>query len=326
MKKGEPITPTSVRYIKLGEGGKYESACFQAPGVLRLGYSHFPNFMEQGLAGEQLRKACEKFAEKLHAAKEQGYTDKGAATNHARQVADFYLCDEHTLWFTFAKGRLWWCFAQEEVRRPDGVPDGSGHERETKSGWSDENIKQGQLRMRELSGYLTKTAGYRGTICPIDSVAEGYLVRAINCKQSDAVNSAEKLRVGVVDLIAKLMRGLDPHSFELLVDLVFSRKGWRRVGRVGGTQKTVDIVLESPITGDKAFVQVKMSTNAREFQECKDEFLGWETDDKMYFVYYICKGKEPESGDGIDVVDAKKLAGWVFDAGLFDWLLKETAE
>jgi hypothetical protein len=42
----------------------------------------------------------------------------------------------------------------------------------------------------------------------------------------------------------------------MLVDLVFANSGWRRIGRVGKTQKTVDIELMLPTTGERAFVQV----------------------------------------------------------------------
>ncbi len=38
---------------------------------------------------------------------------------------------------------------------------------------------------------------------------------------------------------ATARRLLEPQDFELLVDLVFSTSGWRRVGVVGGTQKTL---------------------------------------------------------------------------------------
>lgn len=56
-------------------------------------------------------------------------------------------------------------------------------------------------------------------------------------------------------------------DFELLVDLIFSASGWRRVGVVGGSQETVDIELVLPSTGDRAFVQIKSATTQNELDD-----------------------------------------------------------
>lgn len=53
------------------------------------------------------------------------------------------------------------------------------------------------------------------------------------------------------------MRLLTLQDFELLVALVFANSGWRRAGQVGNTQKTVDIELMLPTTGERAFLQIK---------------------------------------------------------------------
>jgi hypothetical protein len=54
----------------------------------------------------------------------------------------------------------------------------------------------------------------------------------------------------------EMMRLLEPRDFETLVDLMFSTSGWRR-GIIGNTQKTLDLDLLLPSTGERAFVQVK---------------------------------------------------------------------
>ena len=71
----------------------------------------------------------------------------------------------------------------------------------------------------------------------------------------------------MVQRIVPLMRLLTWQDFELLVDLVFTNSGWRRVGPVGKTQKTVDIELMLPTTGERAFVQVKSSAGKRDLDE-----------------------------------------------------------
>jgi hypothetical protein len=64
-----------------------------------------------------------------------------------------------------------------------------------------------------------------------------------------------------------LMKLLGWRDFELLVDLVFTSSGWRRVGIVGKTQKTLDLDLILPSTGERAFVQVKSTTTLAELAE-----------------------------------------------------------
>ena len=51
------------------------------------------------------------------------------------------------------------------------------------------------------------------------------------------------------------------------VDLVFANSGWRRLGQVGKTQKTVDIELMLPTTGERAFVQVKSSASKQDLTQ-----------------------------------------------------------
>ena len=72
-----------------------------------------------------------------------------------------------------------------------------------------------------------------------------------------------QMRAAVVGMIKLLV----PHDFETLVDLIFSTSGWRRLGPVGKTQKTLDLDLVLPSTGDRAFVQVKSHTARKEFDE-----------------------------------------------------------
>lgn len=80
---------------------------------------------------------------------------------------------------------------------------------------------------------------------------------------ADAIEHLRNLERTVADLIRLLV----PHDFELLVDLIFTASGWRRIGVVGKTQKTIDIALELPSTGERAFVQVKSKTKQSELDQ-----------------------------------------------------------
>lgn len=67
----------------------------------------------------------------------------------------------------------------------------------------------------------------------------------------------------MVDAARALIAGLHDSGFELLADLIFANGGWRRVSFFWETMKDVDLVLGQPVTGERAFVQVKSRASGR---------------------------------------------------------------
>src|SRR5690606_13101108 len=114
-----------------------------------------------------------------------------------------------------------------------------------------------------ISGNLLKVQAFRGTVCEIRDFE--YLKRKINGKTLPQVEEAAQTQSVMVAKISALIKLLSWQDFELLVDLVFASSGWRRIGHLGKTQKTVDIELILPTTGERAFIQVKSSTDRNEF-------------------------------------------------------------
>jgi hypothetical protein len=119
-----------------------------------------------------------------------------------------------------------------------------------------------------------------------------------------------------------LIRLLEPRDFELLVDLVFSTSGWRRVGVVGGTQETLDMDLVLPSTGDHAFVQVKSDTSSAELAEHIEQI----DDDHqpMFYVWHSGDVKPPED-KRVKLVGPDDLPRLVMDAGLVSWLIDKVS-
>jgi hypothetical protein len=79
-------------------------------------------------------------------------------------------------------------------------------------------------------------------------------------------------KVELVDqFLIKYVRGCRIHwkDFELLVELIVTQGGYRRVTETGGTQKTTDIELVLPLTGERLFVQAKARLN----QSTADEII-----------------------------------------------------
>jgi hypothetical protein len=159
----QPISPKFVRFIKLGQKGLWESDCIEGTSPwIRLG---FPNpHHADCLAGNWAVLRAYWAAKKT----------KGKATEITNQIRDFYTLGEDTMWITFYQRRLFWCFARPQV---DILQDGTRSRRVIGS-WSSESIKGEELLVENLSGRLTKTQGFRGTICTIGE--QDYLVRRIN--------------------------------------------------------------------------------------------------------------------------------------------------
>ena len=172
-----------------------------------------------------------------------------------------------------------------------------------------------------LSGALTKLAAYRGTSCDVD-VAE-YVVRRINGQKTPEVERAivafEEMKASVLGMI----RLLGPKDFETLVDLVFSISGWRRQGIVGKAQKTLDLDLFLPSTGERAFVQIKSRTSSAELANYVRMFDELDSFNRMFFVYH--SGKAETDDERVIVIGPEKLAEMAVDAGLVMWLIRKVS-
>lgn len=305
---------TQARYIKLGPGGQWDELCI-VEGTIRLGYYDVPH--ELALAGklETIQRIYVK----------QGKA-KGASTNHARQVLDFYSCGEDTVWVTFSKGFLWWGVAEPEVTLIDY--DRKGHDergnrfRRMIGGWHKTDIHGRELHRVDLAGFLTMKSGFQGTICNIRLSEFAYLMRMINAEELPEAIAARQAKATMEQAVTGLINHLEPGDFELLVDLIFSRGGWQRVGAVGGTQKTTDLELIQPLTGERAAVQVKSSTNQTQLQEYIDSFAGMGAD-RYFYVYHSTRQKLDVGDSSIRLVGPVELAHYAVDLGLTDWLLRK---
>jgi len=170
---------------------------------------------------------------------------------------------------------------------------------------------------------VTKLTAYQGTSCDVD-VPE-YVVRRINGQKMPEVERAIVALKELCSSILYLMRMLTPQDFELLVDLVFSTSGWRRISVVGGTQDTLDIDMSLPSTGEKAFVQVKSQTTQNEFNNYIAKFLERaDLYNRMFFVYHTGQISNPNDSR-VTLIGPEELAKMVIDAGLAGWLIEKAS-
>jgi len=306
------IGPSRVRYIKLGEGGHWEAECLEN-GVIRLGFgTAAPECYQLCVAGDWAA-LTETW---LSAGK-----DQGTATRFTNETRLFFQDDGTTLWITFMRERLYWGMVD------GGVPaqpheDGQGTWRPLVGGWRCTDASGDLLTKDKLSGALTKLAAYRGTSCDVDVAT--YVTRRINGQRSPEIERAHAAVAEMRASALELMRLLGPKDFELLVDLVFSSSGWRRLGVVGNTQKTLDLDLLLPSTGERAFVQVKSDTNQAEldmyvaaFEEMDEDFQ------RMFFVHHT--GNAACDHPKVTVIGPERVAEMVVDAGLVCWLIRKAS-
>jgi hypothetical protein len=301
---------TRVRYIKLGEHGSWERECLKN-GILRFGFgsansARFP-FCIQG-----------KWKELTASFIEEG-KDKGTATRFTNETRLFFEDDGSILWITFMGECLYWGFLDSAL--PERHPDGDGVFRIIKDGWRSTDINGEILTTDRLSGSLTKLAAYRGTSCNVD-VAE-YVKRRVNGEKTPEVERALLAASEMKSSILAMLRLLIPRDFETLVELVFSTSGWRRQGITGKTQKTLDLDLILPSTGERAFVQVKSRTNSHQLAEYVARLDELGPYDRMFYVYH--SGSPETTDERVVVIRPERLAEMAFDAGLAEWLIRKTS-
>lgn len=307
-----PIPPTvRVRYIKLGVGGKWEKECL-TNGVIRFGFGsatakRFPLCCAHNW--NQLRKDI----------LSDPRMTEGVATRFTNETQKFFEDNGTTLWITFGEEQLWWGFLTTDpsVRHTDG----NGVQRTVNGGWKNADLNGEKLTKDNLSGALVKLAAYRGTSCDVD-VAD-YVIRRINGLTIPQVERAIAALTTMKSSVLEIMRLLGDRDFEILVDLVFTSSGWRRVGVVGKTQKTLDLDLELPSTGERAFVQVKSKTTTSELADYVNRFEGNALHERMFYVFH--SGEAQTANKRVKVIGPEKLAELVVEAGLAGWLIRKVS-
>lgn len=308
------VEAVDAHYIKLGRGGAWEAEAIEN-GVLRFDYREVPH--DACLEG--------RWDEVREILREIRHGNVGTAANDLRQIRAFYETGEDSLFVTFFGGSLRWSRPRGAAVRLD---DGS-KQRQTVDGWHAVSDAGAPLTTDRLSGRLLQLQMYRGTICranPFD-----YLMDKLNDRLPPAANAALAAEAALREAIVAMMRLLTWQDFELLVDLVFSASGWRRVGELGGSQDTLDLDLLLPSTGERAFVQVKSRADAATLADYRARFAQAEAYQRLFFVWHSGPLAEDDVvlearfGRLAIAVGPRRLAAMVLDAGLATWLRRKVS-
>lgn len=305
------IQAQNALFIKLGRKGSWAQDCINNS-TLRLDFTnpHHQKCIEGDW--EFIRNHWKNVERK---------TD-GKATETTNQIRNFYESEVDVLWITFHNRKLYWCFSNREITE---LEDGT-RIRPCKGSWSCEDINGTELTVETLSSRLTKTQAFQGTICNIEAEALDYLKRRLNGTELQSVIRARKAYKELKDSLIDLIKNLTWQDFELLTDLIFSYAGWKRIETRGKKQKCIDLVLESPVTGKKAFVQVKSISDLSTFKKYVHQFKNMNQYDEMYFVVHSTK-KDLGGYDGDDrekIINVDKIAELSINAGLADWIISKS--
>jgi hypothetical protein len=90
----------------------------------------------------------------------------------------------------------------------------------------------------------------------------------------------EEITLSIVPLVERLTW----KDFELLVDLVFTAAGWRRIGILGKTKKHIDLDMIQPVTRERVMVQVKSKVTPTTIRSVAESGAGMEQYDRIYLV------------------------------------------
>jgi len=311
------LTATRALYIKLGEGNRWAQLSFDS-NTLRFGFARVPHTMALAAAAAGNFTPIRDFYE------QKPHIAAGTATRYSNEIREFYTAGTDVLWITFAKGRMWWCFADGEViPNLDGDPEVSGSRyRKATSGWSDRDLTGKTLSINGLRGSLTTTAGFRGTICRVREF--DYLLRRLNGQETAATEAVRAARKTLIDAVTPLIPGLHWKDFELLVELVMTQGGWRRVSATGGAQHTIDLELELPLTGERALVQVKSKLDQQTAEKVASNLVENAGGSRVFIAYHTTGPDELSiDQENVTVIGPKALAEHVVNLGLTTWIMEK---
>lgn len=316
-----PIAPADVRFIKLGQGGKWETNC-RDRGILRFGWcTSEPDVIARCRAGQ-----WDELAQDWRATK-----SKGTATSITNATRTYWEDPGTILWITFIGEDLCWGFLEpgEPVSEPFDAndPSDTSSYRTIVGGWNSFDANHTRLGKYNLPGYITKVTAYRATVCRVEG--SNRLVDRINGANPSDVAMVVEAHAKLIESLVPLIQRLNPPTFETLVEMMFSRAGWRRIGYIGKAQADKDVDLEMPLTRERAVVQVKAKTKQSDLNDYIDRKKGMLGYHRLFFVYHTSEsllvapdGNEGESDD-VTIMAALDVAQRVVESGLVDWVLTQ---
>lgn len=232
------------------------------------------------------------------------------------------------VFITFHKGLLHWCNLDDSPVEEDLT----SKFRKTKNGWSCKSLNDSTkaLSSNDISGRISKTQAFQGTLCRYKDTEKDNEVeiinRIINGSQNPNVEKIKKFKYEISKLTIELLQHLHWKDCEILSDLIFIQSGWRRVSMQGGSMEFTDMEYFDPINNEKYAVQIKSGASKKDFEKYEKDFSnrGFR---KLFFVVFnpdISLANLKTERSEVEILSGDKLAALIFDLGLLEWVLKKS--
>lgn len=308
----DQITPSTIRYIKLGAGGRWEDVLDQS----RLAWGT-----------ESDRHVLELSSD--WTAVTQAYVSQGrlpaTATGYTNEARAFFDGDPAAMWVTFARGRMWWAFAEPEVLALGGDAGTGAYYRRVRGQWSDCDVGGTMLDIDRLSTRLTQLQGYQRTICGLSVDQADLCRRYVNASPDPIQVAMAAARSELKHQLQALIQRLSWRDFEQLIDLSLARTGWIRVSALGGTMKDVDLVVEQSFTRERMSVQIKSKADQRVIDEYALRLDTRPVGERIMLICHSPSGTlvAPPSNNQrkLELMLDQKIADLSISAGLIDWIV-----
>lgn len=300
----KPLEFKNAYYVKLGRKGSWEESSINE-NKIRVGYNW-----------HTLNEINNKDWNSIFKVLMMHHKKKATATKDLNELKTIYYSTPLDIWITFHSSQLWWCRVGEQKIYEDKI----SRYRKISGKWSNKDLSGNTLLIGKLSGRVTKTQGYRGTICKVNEKDD--LIRILNNVSSNEAISIKNATSELLKHIEKGLRLLHWKDFEILIDLIFRNSGWKRLSSLGENMKFSDLELEEPITKDLYQVQIKSKASLRDFKEYEKHF----SDKNFRKLYFIVHSPEinllnyKNKSAQVEIVLPNRVAKLVIENGLTEWL------
>ena len=270
----------SVRYVKNGRGGQWWPIA-RHNNQIHVGWKTVPHEL-------LLKPDFPKIKQFL----KEEYGAKKGATQDFNALRD--LLDEPSkhIWITFEDGYMWWCTVFDGANiNPNGESLEKGNFwLNCNRSWSNKSLKDRLLDTSRLPGTVTRTAGFKGTICT--PKAWQAVLRIIRDEKDPDATCAANARSNYQQAVLTMVKRLSPKDFEQLIELILIRAGWSRISTLDKTLEGIDIAVENPAVREIAFVQVKSTADQKVLKDYIERFQRRrETYARMIFAVHSPTGK-----------------------------------
>lgn len=315
----EEVKFKNAYYIKLGAKSCWTEESI-AKGIVRIGW--IDNSLED-IHNENWDKIKKEIKHDFDTRKK-----KNGSTSDYNALKHFCYATDQDVFITFHRGLMYWCNLDDNRVEEDLT----SKFRKTKNGWSCKSINGSTkpLHSNDISGRISKTQAFQGTICRYKDTQKDNEVeiinRIINGFQNPNVVLIKNYKYEICKLTTELLQHLHWKDCEILSDLIFVQSGWRRVSMQGGSMEYTDMEYFDPINNEKYAVQIKSGASKKDFEKYEKDFSnrGFR---KLFFVVFNPENSldtlKNERND-IEILSGDKLAALIFDLGLLEWVLNKS--